>query len=104
MGAAFSEYLSRASVTLIAESDVFNVAQLANEADDSDVPMRHSPSVIVVALAAGGCATERQTQTAIGAGEGAATGAVVGTAVGGGGKGTVVGALVSAGAAAGYNW
>lgn len=53
-----------------------------------------------------GCATERQTQTAIGAGAGAAGGAVVGTMIGGSGRGTAVGAAVGAGvgAAAGYNW
>ncbi|HWI15714.1 MAG TPA: OmpA family protein [Burkholderiales bacterium] len=54
----------------------------------------------------GGCATERQTQTAVGTGAGAATGAVVGTMIGGPGRGTTVGAVVGAGvgAAAGYNW
>jgi outer membrane protein OmpA-like peptidoglycan-associated protein len=71
--------------------------------------MRYNPIVFVVALvaaAAGGCATERQNQTAIGAGAGAATGAVVGTVVGGSGRGTAVGAAVGAGAGAavGYNW
>lgn len=60
---------------------------------------------VAVALTAG-CATERQTQTAIGTGAGAAAGAVVGTMVGGSGRGTAVGAAVGAGigAAAGYNW
>ena len=71
--------------------------------------MRHSPALIMIALGAtlaGGCATEQQTQTAIGAGAGAATGAVVGTMVGGSGRGTAVGAAIGAGAgaAAGYNW
>lgn len=61
--------------------------------------------VLAGALAAGGCATERQTQTAIGTGAGAATGAVLGGAVGDS-RGAVVGAAIGAGvgAAAGYNW
>jgi outer membrane protein OmpA-like peptidoglycan-associated protein len=52
-----------------------------------------------------GCATQRQTETAVGAGAGAATGAVVG-GVAGGGRGAVIGAGVgaAAGAAVGYNW
>jgi outer membrane protein OmpA-like peptidoglycan-associated protein len=70
--------------------------------------MRRHQFLVAFALAAamGGCATERQTQTAIGAGAGAATGAVLGTAVGGSGRGTAVGAAIGAGvgAAAGYNW
>ena len=71
--------------------------------------MSHNPALIIIALGAtlaGGCATEQQTQTAIGAGAGAATGAVVGTMVGGSGRGTAVGAAIGAGAgaAAGYNW
>ena len=70
--------------------------------------MKITPTLICLALSAilvGGCATERQTQTAIGGGAGAATGAVVGAAVGGG-RGAAVGAVVGAGAgaAAGYNW
>jgi outer membrane protein OmpA-like peptidoglycan-associated protein len=60
----------------------------------------------VAALLAGGCATEQQTQTAIGTGVGAATGAVIGGAVSGSARGTAVGAVVGAGvgAAVGYNW
>ena len=60
--------------------------------------------MVTVALAAG-CATERQTQTAIGTGAGAATGAVVGGAMGGG-RGASIGAVLGGGvgAAAGYNW
>ncbi|GAB4436265.1 MAG: OmpA family protein [Rhodocyclaceae bacterium] len=52
------------------------------------------------------CATQRQTETAIGTGAGAAAGAVLGTAIGGTGRGTVVGAAVgaAAGGAIGYNW
>ena len=59
---------------------------------------------VVTALAAG-CATERQTNTAVGTGVGAAGGAAIGHAVGGG-RGTAVGAAVGAGAGAaiGYNW
>jgi outer membrane protein OmpA-like peptidoglycan-associated protein len=75
--------------------------------NDMEICMRRT--LIAFALAAaflGGCATERQTQTAIGAGAGAAAGAVLGTAVAGTGRGTAVGAAVGAGvgAAAGYNW
>ncbi len=71
--------------------------------------MRHTQTLITIALAAalvGGCATERQRQTAIGTGAGAAAGAILGTAVGGSGRGTAIGAAVGAGvgAAAGYNW
>ncbi len=71
--------------------------------------MRPGVTAITISLVAAlgaGCATERQTQTAIGTGAGAATGAVVGTAIGGSGRGTAVGAAVgaAAGAAAGYNW
>jgi outer membrane protein OmpA-like peptidoglycan-associated protein len=71
--------------------------------------MKSSATVVAAALAAilmGGCATERQTQTAIGTGAGAATGAVLGTMIGGTGRGTAVGTAVGAGvgAAAGYNW
>lgn len=71
--------------------------------------MQYNATVIVIALSAmvaAGCATDRQTHTAIGAGAGAATGAAIGTAIGGGGRGTAVGAVVGAGAgaAAGYNW
>jgi outer membrane protein OmpA-like peptidoglycan-associated protein len=71
--------------------------------------MRHTLALISIALAAtmtGGCATQRQTDTAVGTGAGAAAGAVLGTAVGGSGRGTAVGAAVGAGvgAAAGYNW
>ena len=70
--------------------------------------MKLITTLISVALSAtllGGCATERQTQTAIGTGAGAAGGAVLGGAVGGG-RGAAVGAAVGAGvgAAAGYNW
>jgi outer membrane protein OmpA-like peptidoglycan-associated protein len=63
-------------------------------------------AIIAVALGSAGCATEQQTQTAIGTGVGAAAGAVVGGAVGGSARGTAIGALVGAGvgAAAGYNW
>lgn len=59
---------------------------------------------LVSALVAG-CATQRQTETAVGAGAGAATGAVVG-GMAGGGRGAAVGAGVgaAAGAAIGYNW
>lgn len=71
--------------------------------------MKLQTSLVFVAIAAtfaGGCATERQTQTAVGAGAGAAGGAVLGTMIGGSGRGTAVGAAVGAGvgAAAGYNW
>lgn len=64
-----------------------------------------SIALIAVAALAAGCATERQTQTTIGAGAGAAAGAVVGGAMGGG-RGAAVGAVVGGGlgAAAGYNW
>ena len=70
--------------------------------------MKMNAPLVFVALSAillGSCATERQTQTAIGTGAGAATGAVVGAAVGGG-RGAAVGAVVGGGvgAAAGYNW
>ena len=70
--------------------------------------MRYDKTLIAVAVVAaltGGCATERQTDTAIGTGVGAATGAAVGHAVGGG-RGTAVGTAVGAGAGAaiGYNW
>jgi outer membrane protein OmpA-like peptidoglycan-associated protein len=63
-------------------------------------------AIVAVGLVAGGCATERQTQTAVGTGVGAAAGAVVGSAVGHSGRGTAVGAAVGAGigAAVGYNW
>lgn len=69
----------------------------------------HIPTIMALALTAAlgaGCATEQQTQTAIGAGAGAAAGALLGTAVGGSGTGTAVGAVVGAGAGAavGYNW
>jgi len=71
--------------------------------------MRHTRTLITIALAAtvaGGCATQRQTETAVGTGAGAAAGAVLGTMIGGSGRGTTVGAVVGAGvgAAAGYNW
>lgn len=69
--------------------------------------MRCKPVLIAVvgALVISGCATERQTQTAIGTGAGAAAGAIVGSAVSGS-SGAVVGAAVGAGvgAAVGYNW
>lgn len=70
--------------------------------------MKHTRTLITMALAAalaGGCATQRQTETAVGAGAGAATGAAVGAMVGGG-RGAAVGAGVgaAAGAAVGYNW
>jgi outer membrane protein OmpA-like peptidoglycan-associated protein len=63
-------------------------------------------TLVITTAVLAGCATERQTQTAVGAGAGAATGAVLGTVVGGSGRGTAVGAAVGAGvgAAAGYNW
>ena len=66
---------------------------------------RISIAIMVAAALVVGCATERQTQTAIGTGAGAATGAVVGGAMGGG-RGAAVGAVVGGGlgAAAGYNW
>ena len=62
-------------------------------------------TAVVIAALAGGCATERQTETAVGTGVGAATGAVIGGAVGGG-RGAAVGGAVGAGAGAavGYNW
>lgn len=71
--------------------------------------MRHPRILVTITLAAalvGGCATERQTETAVGTGAGAATGAVLGTMIGGSGRGTVVGAAIGAGAGAavGYNW
>jgi outer membrane protein OmpA-like peptidoglycan-associated protein len=70
--------------------------------------MRHEFTLAAIAAAlllGGGCATERQTETAIGTGTGAAAGAVLGGAVGGS-RGAVVGAAVGAGvgAAVGYNW
>ena len=70
--------------------------------------MRHrhtSIAMIVAATLAVGCATERQTQTAMGTGAGAATGAAVGGAMDGG-RGAAIGAVVGGGigAAAGYNW
>ena len=63
-------------------------------------------AILAVALGSAGCATEQQTQTAIGTGAGAAAGALVGGAIGGSARGTAIGALVGAGvgAAAGYNW
>lgn len=71
--------------------------------------MRHTLKLVTIALAAsiaGGCATQRQTETAVGTGTGAAAGAVLGTMIGGSGRGTAIGAAVGAGAgaAAGYNW
>ena len=70
--------------------------------------MRHHRfiAVIAAALVSAGCATEQQTQTAVGAGAGAATGAVVGGVVSGSARGTAIGAAVGAGlgAAVGYNW
>ena len=70
--------------------------------------MRKDLTLIAIAVAtvlAAGCATERQTETAVGAGVGGATGAVIGGAVGGG-RGAAVGGAIGAGAgaAAGYNW
>lgn len=69
--------------------------------------MRTALTAVAISLTAalGGCATDRQTETAVGTGAGAATGAVIGSAVGGR-KATVVGAGVgaAAGAAVGYNW
>jgi outer membrane protein OmpA-like peptidoglycan-associated protein len=70
--------------------------------------MRKDLTLIAIAVAtvlAAGCATERQTETAVGAGVGGATGAVIGGAVGGG-RGAAVGGVIGAGAgaAAGYNW
>ena len=63
-------------------------------------------TIAVTAALSGGCATQQQTETAIGTGAGAAAGAILGTMIGGSGRGTVVGATVGAGvgAAAGYNW
>ena len=60
---------------------------------------------ITLVVGLGGCATPRQTETAVGTGVGAATGAVIGSAVGGR-QATAVGAVVggAAGAAVGYNW
>ena len=70
--------------------------------------MKLPRTLITIAVAAAlvtGCATQRQTETAVGAGVGAATGAVVGAAVGGS-SGAAVGGVVGAGAGAavGYNW
>ena len=71
--------------------------------------MRQGHTLIMMAVAAvlaGGCATERQTQTAVGTGAGAAAGAAIGAMVGDSGKATAAGAVIGAGvgAAAGYNW
>jgi outer membrane protein OmpA-like peptidoglycan-associated protein len=71
--------------------------------------MRHKLTLVMIMLAAslvGGCATERQTQTAIGTGAGAAAGAAIGAMVGDSGRATAAGAVIGAGAgaAAGYNW
>lgn len=69
--------------------------------------MRTALTAVAISLtvALGGCATPRQTETAVGTGVGAATGAVIGSAVGGR-QATAVGAAVggAAGAAVGYNW
>jgi outer membrane protein OmpA-like peptidoglycan-associated protein len=69
--------------------------------------MRTALTAVAMSLtvALGGCATDRQTETAVGTGVGAATGAVIGSAVGGR-QATAVGAVVggAAGAAVGYNW
>lgn len=70
--------------------------------------MNPARALIMISLAAAlvaGCATQRQTETAVGAGAGAATGAVIG-GIAGGGRGAAVGAGVgaAAGAAVGYNW
>ncbi len=63
-------------------------------------------TLALVAALGAGCATDQQTQTAIGTGAGAATGAVLGSVIGDSGTSTAVGAVVGAGvgAAAGYNW
>ena len=63
-------------------------------------------AITVTALVIAGCATQRQTETAVGTGAGAAAEAVLGTAIGGTGRGTVIGAAVgaAAGGAIGYNW
>jgi len=53
-------------------------------------------AITVTALVIAGCATQRQTETAVGTGAGAAAGAVLGTAIGGTGRGTVIGAAVGA--------
>jgi outer membrane protein OmpA-like peptidoglycan-associated protein len=71
--------------------------------------MRYECTLAAIAAAVilgGGCATERQTQTAIGTGTGAAAGAVLGGAVSGSTRGAAVGAAIGAGvgAAVGYNW
>lgn len=71
--------------------------------------MRQGHTLIMMAVAAvlaGGCATERQTQTAVGTGAGAAAGAALGAMVGDSGRATAAGAVIGAGvgAAAGYNW
>jgi outer membrane protein OmpA-like peptidoglycan-associated protein len=62
-------------------------------------------AIAVAAVLATGCATPRQTETAVGTGVGAVTGAAIGGAVGGG-RGAAVGGAIGAGAgaAAGYNW
>lgn len=70
--------------------------------------MKHTRTLLslaVVTALAAGCATPRQTETAVGTGAGAVGGAAIGAMVGGG-KGAAIGAGVGAGigAAVGYNW
>src|SRR5215210_7703936 len=69
--------------------------------------MKHSRTMIALAVvgALAGCETPRQTETAVGTGAGVATGAVIGAMVGGG-RGAAIGAGIGGGigAAAGYNW
>ncbi|GAB1577722.1 OmpA family protein [Bordetella petrii] len=61
--------------------------------------------VAAVAALAAGCATQQQTNTAVGAGAGAAAGAGIGALIGDG-KGAAIGAGIGAvaGGLIGYNW
>ncbi|CAM3997582.1 OmpA family protein [Bordetella tumulicola] len=62
-------------------------------------------TLIAVAALAAGCATQQQTNTAVGTGAGAAAGAGIGALIGNG-KGAAIGAGIGAvaGGLIGYNW
>src|SRR5690606_31923950 len=62
-------------------------------------------AIAAAALLAAGCATQQQTNTAVGAGAGAAAGAGIGALIGHG-KGAAIGAGIGAvaGGLVGYNW
>jgi len=62
-------------------------------------------AIAAAALLAAGCATQQQTNTAVGAGAGAAAGAGIGALIGHG-KGAAIGAGIGAvaGGLIGYNW